>query len=482
MNPDQHTSGKIGFLSIAEIIKDFCLSRSSGELQLTNVSAEKKIFFKSGAIIFATSNLDDDRLGDTLLRHKIISRAQFDDAFSQVASTGKKQGIVLVQMGILTPKELFQGLNLQVRSIILSLFSWEAGQYRFIDRLPPQKEIVTLHIQPAPLILEGVVTRAAKMEQFRDHWDLNTLKIGPHPDPPWVAEDLRLPQDARAILTLVEKGTHWKKIPPLTGLSEENASAFLFTLATLDLISAAPAVPAEKAPERPRAAEPPSTPDRKKIEELSGKLGKLNLYQVLRLQPGAGRDEIKGSYLAMAKEFHPDRFFGDGYDDLRGKIDLIFMKINEAYTVLSNARKREAYDRKEIRLEPASRPQAGGDSDPKVARAQYQKGMLSLKDNDAWSAIESFRWAVNLSPRNPTYHTWLGAALTRTKKRLHEAEEHCKTAIALDYSNPLYYVHLGQVYKTGRLYKKAKAQFETALKLKPDYSQALREIKNLESS
>ncbi len=482
MSPDLHTSGKIDFLSIAGIIKGLCLSRSSGELQLSHGSTEKKVFFKSGAIIFATSNLDDDRLGDTLLRHKIISQTQFDDAFRQVASTGKKQGIVLVQMGILTPKELFQGLNLQVRSIILSLFSWETGQYRFIDRLPPQKEIVTLHVHPAPLILEGVVTRAAKMAPFREHWNLNTLKIGLHPDPPWMAEDLRLPQDARAILALVEKGTHWKKIPLLTGLSEEKISAFLYTLATLDLISASPASLTARAPERPRTAEPRSTPDRNKIEELSEKLDKLNLYQVLRLQPGAGSDEIKGSYLSMAKEFHPDRFFDTEYDDLRGKIDLIFMKVNEAYTVLSSPRKREEYDRKEIRLEPASRPRDGGDSDPQVARAQYQKGMLSLKENDAWSAIESLRWAVNLSPRNPTYHTWLGAALTRTRKRLHEAEEHCKTAIALDYSNPLFYVHLGQVYKTGRLHKKARTQFETALKLKPDYSQALRELKNLESS
>lgn len=482
MSPDQHASVKIDFLSIADTIKDLCLSRSSGELQLSNGPVEKKVFFKNGTIIFATSNLDDDRLGDTLLRNEIISRTQFDDAFSQVASTGKKQGMVLVQMGILSPKELFQGLNLQVRSIILSLFSWKTGAYRFIDRLPPPEEIVTLHIQPAPLILEGVVTRAAKMEPFRDRWDLNTMKIGPHPDPPWVAEDLRLPQDARAILALVEKGTHWKKIPLLTGLSVENTSAFLYTLATLDLISAAPAAPAERTPERPQTAEPTSTPDREKIEELSGKLDKFNLYQVLRLQPGAESDEIKGSYLSMAKEFHPDRFFADGYDDLRGKIDLIFMKINEAYTVLSSTRKREEYDRKEIRLEPSSRPRAGGDSDPHIARAQYQKGMLSLKEDDAWSAIESFRWAVNLSPRNPTYHTWLGAALTRTKKRLHEAEEHCKTAIALDYSNPLFYVHLGQVYKTGRLYKKAKTQFETALKLKADYSQALREIKDLDPS
>ena len=76
---------------------------------------------------------------------------------------------------------------------------------------------------------------------------------------------------------------------------------------------------------------------------------------------------------------------------------------------------------------------------------------------------------MNLAPQNPRYHTWLGVALMRTKKRLHEAEEHCKTAIALDYNNAQYYVHLGQVYRTGHLFDKAKQQFETALRLDPKH-------------
>ena len=96
--------------------------------------------------------------------------------------------------------------------------------------------------------------------------------------------------------------------------------------------------------------------------------------------------------------------------------------------------------------------------------------------------LAGLRWATNLAPRNPRYHTWLGVALTRTKKRLHEAEEHCKTAIALDGGNAQHHLHLGQVYRAGHLFDKARQQFETALRLDPKNPGALKEIRELEPS
>lgn len=58
-----------------------------------------------------------------------------------------------------------------------------------------------------------------------------------------------------------------------------------------------------------------------------------------------------------------------------------------------------------------------------------------------------------------------GAALIRTKKRLHEAEEHRKTTIALEANSAQHYVHLGQVYRTGHLFDGARKQSEMALRL-----------------
>jgi Flp pilus assembly protein TadD len=158
------------------------------------------------------------------------------------------------------------------------------------------------------------------------------------------------------------------------------------------------------------------------------------------------------------------------------------MRVNEAYTTLSDQTSRAEYDREILRLTTPAARAPDPDRDSHVAQEQFKRGLAQLNAGDVWSAIQSFRWAVNLSPQNPRYHTYLGVALTRTKKRLHEAEEHCKTAIALDYNNSQYYVHLGQVYKTGHLFEKARKQFELALRLDPKHPQALKELDELRAA
>lgn len=57
-------------------------------------------------------------------------------------------------------------------------------------------------------------------------------------------------------------------------------------------------------------------------------------YKALGVQKTASQDEIKKAYRKLAKEHHPDL----GGDEEK------FKKINEAYSVLSDAAKRSAYD------------------------------------------------------------------------------------------------------------------------------------------
>ena len=490
MNSAPENVGVLEFLSIAGILKDLFRKRATSELSLSVQGITKKVFFKNGLIIYATSTLERDSLGNVLREHGFISGRQYDESMRQAMAAGKRQGTLLVQMGFLTPRDLFRGLALQVREIILSLFAWERGTYRLTDRLPPQGEIVTLRIQPALMVYEGVASRAAKRKEFRRHWDLKNLRLFPRTDAPWPLEDLRLPPEGKKLLSHLERGTPLEQIPPAVGLGADDTAAFLYTLAVFDQLSASPSGGPSSRPSRGigeeaeapmEGAEEPTLPSREKIEGQAKKILNFNLYQVLRLEPGAGSASIKAAYLSLAKEFHPDRFFGDAYEDLREQVTVIFMRINEAYTVLSNPRKREEYDRREIRCEVTSREKLKPDQDSRVAREQYRKGLDLLKAGDPWAAAESFRWAVHLNPGNPLHHTWLGASLARTRKRLHEAEEHCKTAITLDYSNPFFHLHLGQVYKAGKLPRKARKEFETALKLDRNLAAARTELENLEA-
>ncbi|MEK7584989.1 MAG: molecular chaperone DnaJ [Patescibacteria group bacterium] len=60
-----------------------------------------------------------------------------------------------------------------------------------------------------------------------------------------------------------------------------------------------------------------------------------NYYDILGLKQGATADEIKKAFHKLAHKYHPDKKGGD-----EGK----FKEVNEAYQILSDDRKRQAYD------------------------------------------------------------------------------------------------------------------------------------------
>ena len=66
---------------------------------------------------------------------------------------------------------------------------------------------------------------------------------------------------------------------------------------------------------------------------------KRDYYEVLGISKGATEDEIKKAYRKVAKECHPDLHPGDKDAEVR------FKEANEAYEVLSDAEKKDRYDR-----------------------------------------------------------------------------------------------------------------------------------------
>jgi len=67
-------------------------------------------------------------------------------------------------------------------------------------------------------------------------------------------------------------------------------------------------------------------------------MSKRDLYEVLGVAKSADEKEIKKAYRRMAMKFHPDRNPDD--KDAESK----FKEVNEAYEVLSDSQKRQAYD------------------------------------------------------------------------------------------------------------------------------------------
>ena len=67
-------------------------------------------------------------------------------------------------------------------------------------------------------------------------------------------------------------------------------------------------------------------------------MSKKDYYDVLGVDRGADSGSLKSAYRKLAMQYHPDKNPGNSDAEKR------FKEVSEAYEVLSNSEKRQAYD------------------------------------------------------------------------------------------------------------------------------------------
>lgn len=117
---------------------------------------ERKIYINEGKIIFATSTNPDERLGEFLLYKGIITKEQYDESVIRLKRGEGRQGKILVDMKVLTPKELFLYVQEQITEIVYNLFNLNDGKVQFQIGRFKEEEIIKLSIPIKKAILEGI--------------------------------------------------------------------------------------------------------------------------------------------------------------------------------------------------------------------------------------------------------------------------------------------------------------------------------------
>ena len=86
-------------------------------------------------------------------------------------------------------------------------------------------------------------------------------------------------------------------------------------------------------------------PTRKRVIWTHDNLDTWNHYELLQISHRADAGDIKKHYFLRSKEWHPDRFRRGDLGSFKRMIEVIYKQVNEAYRVLSNAEKRQEYDK-----------------------------------------------------------------------------------------------------------------------------------------
>ena len=170
------------------------------------------------------------------------------------------------------------------------------------------------------------------------------------------------------------------------------------------------AAPAAPAPRAPPSSPPPAGPTpggtthesslREALLAAIPRVRERDLFVRLGVPETAGREEVKKAFLALARQFHPDRFASPALADLAVPVRDFFAAVNEAYEVLSDDRKRTEYLANR-------RGQAAAHAE--AARVDFLKGEACLRTRDFQRARAFLEAAVRAEPR-PEYVASLALA------------------------------------------------------------------------
>lgn len=149
-------TGNLQTVSLSDLLQLITTSAKTGMLSICRSEQKREIYFRKGAVIFASSSGSEEQLlGNLVLSRKKISKADLERALSIQKLTGKKLGTVLLEMTKLTKEELLSFLRIQVEEIVYNLFGWNSGEFVFYDGKPPPAGQVTAELNTMNLIMEG---------------------------------------------------------------------------------------------------------------------------------------------------------------------------------------------------------------------------------------------------------------------------------------------------------------------------------------
>lgn len=149
--------GSLRRVPFARLIREVAQRKLDGSLYLLSGQTKKVVFFEQGKPVFVRSNVLSECLGQILAKEGLITQEQCEQTLEAIRRTGKKQGELLVEMGILSEGNLRYGLEAQLRAKLFEIFSWEGGRYQFKPDTPGMNFGVTLRASAEGVIVEAIV-------------------------------------------------------------------------------------------------------------------------------------------------------------------------------------------------------------------------------------------------------------------------------------------------------------------------------------
>lgn len=379
------------------LMRELYVGRKTGVLSFARGDQRYSVRFQRGHLVNATTNVTEDRLGEMLARHGLLSTENLDRATDLVVREKKRLGQALLELKAFDTDGLESAIARHVHEVLTRVFGWADGTWEFVEE--PEGAMstdeITLKLSTGDVILEAVhgihdpdVIRYALGDIDR------VLALST--DPLLRFQNVTLTPTDGFMLSRVDGTLSAREITQIAGRPPEETLKSLFGLLCTGIVEwtggvkkakapapstrpagptvpvtagpvSAPSPPAQAPPPPPSAAPPvpsptaasptagdpappppvvegPAAERRREIMEVFAGLKEGTHFDVLGLKRGATDAQVKDAYFRLARRFHPDVHHDASLGDLRDKLEAVFIRLGQAYEVLKNPKTRASYE------------------------------------------------------------------------------------------------------------------------------------------
>ena len=146
--------GTLGRLSVARLMHRVHARGLTGLLQIHNRPLHKEIFFREGVPVAVYSSVEEEMLGNILVRQGMLSAEQLRTALERAANEHVALGDELVRRSLIAPHALFHHLSEQLREKLSNVLFILDGQWRWWGGARQNTEPM-----PIPIDLPGLINR-----------------------------------------------------------------------------------------------------------------------------------------------------------------------------------------------------------------------------------------------------------------------------------------------------------------------------------
>jgi len=470
---------------VAKTFRQLYLAKRTGALLSEAGEVKRSVFFKSGFLASARSNLNEDRLGEVMVRLGRITAQNLADA-SLFIKSGRKLGQILVELKIVPDAEIESFVRIQLLDVACSFLIQPPRRLAFTP-LSEVDSVLANPISAADVLMEAA-RRTPRVKSFLARLNEDDRRIGFSSDPLLRFQSLSLSPEEAFILSRIDGQEPARSIFAVSPLSEEQTARALWGLLSAGVIAPEgepdrqPVEETAQAAQSAAAAAAGEGEIRAEVESLFQQYQRQDHWQVLGLERDSSLEQIKQAFNEKARRYHPDRHQRITDSSFHEKLSFVFTRIGEAYQTLSQraeanryeklAEKEPQYERQKQAweapvggAEPPSAPPAVADSGE--AKALFARARKAYDKKDYWEAIQLCRQAIELARDRAEHFHLLGLALSHNPKWRQDAEQNLRIATNLDPWKPEYFVALGELYRRAGLQVRASKMFEQAKAIDP---------------